>query len=62
MDNIKTQRDTSITHEGGRKPFTSPSLKRFDTPRLTSLGRIDSVVLGTTGTGDDVGSSYGGAS
>jgi hypothetical protein len=57
MDTTKVQCDPSITKSGERKPFVSPSLKRFETPRLTPMGSIESVVLGHTNTGDDFGSS-----
>jgi hypothetical protein len=40
-----------------RKPFVSPSLKRFNTPRLIPMGSIESVVLGTPGYGGDLGSA-----
>jgi len=59
MDNAKVQCDPSITETGARKPFVSPSLKRFDTPRLRPMGSIDSVVLGVEGAGGDVGSLTG---
>lgn len=57
MDNAKVQCSSSTTETGERKPFVSPSLKRFDTPRLTPMGSIESVVLGHTNTGGDFGSS-----
>ncbi len=57
MDNLKAQCDPSRNKKAGeRKPFVTPSLKRFETPRLIPMGRIDSVVLGSYSTGGDLGS------